>query len=79
MQEEHYRKQFLKMLGRRVRRLRQRKGWSQEELARRTGLALSFVAALESGDKDIRLSTLIALAAAFDVTLSTLVKGTDAA
>lgn len=78
MQEKDYQKQFPKKLGRHVRRLREVKGWSQEELARQAGLARSFVAAIESGRKNISLSTLIALAGTFDANLSTLVKGSDA-
>jgi len=64
-------------LGERVRLLRRRKGWSQERLAHESGLGRSFTGAIERGEKDIRIRTLCKLSSIFDVTLSTLLKGTD--
>jgi transcriptional regulator with XRE-family HTH domain len=61
-----------KQLGNRVRELRERKGWSQEELAHQSGLARSFTGAIERGEKDIRLSTLLKLANTFKIALSQL-------
>jgi transcriptional regulator with XRE-family HTH domain len=63
-----------KKLGERVRALREKRGWSQEELAHETGFGRSFMSAIERGKKDIRLSTLCKLAALFDVTPSQLLK-----
>ena len=62
-------------LGERVRRLREQRGWSQEGFAHEGGLGRSFAGAIERGEKDIRLSTLIKLAKALGVTLSQLLKG----
>ena len=62
-------------LGKRVRRLREQRGWSQEGFAHEGGLGRSFAGAIERGEKDIRLSTLIKLAKALGVTLSQLLKG----
>ena len=58
-----------KNLGKRVRRLRQKRGWSQEELAHQSGLARSFTGAIERGEKDLRLSTLVKLANTFKIPL----------
>jgi transcriptional regulator with XRE-family HTH domain len=56
-----------KRLGTRVRRLRQDRNWSQEELAHQGGLARSFTGAIERGEKDLRLSTLTKLANTFKI------------
>lgn len=64
-------------LGERVRRLREARGWSQEGFAHEGGLGRSFAGAIERGEKDIRLSTLLKLARALGVSLSQLLKGID--
>ena len=56
-----------KRLGTHVRRLRQARKWSQEELAHHGGLARSFTGAIERGEKDLRLSTLTKLANTFKI------------
>ena len=58
-----------KQLGIRVRELREKKGWSQEELAHQSGLARSFAGAIERGEKDVRLSTLMKLANTFKIAI----------
>src|SRR5215472_17871459 len=64
-------------LGERIRLLRRKKGWSQERLAWESGLGRSFTGAIERGEKDIRMRTLCKLSGIFEITLSTLPKGTD--
>jgi transcriptional regulator with XRE-family HTH domain len=66
-----------KKLGQRIRYLRGRKGWSQEDFAHRAGLGRSFAGAIERGEKDIRIRTLCKLASQFGIKLSELFKGTD--
>lgn len=66
-----------KNLGERVRFLRRKKGWSQERLAHESGLGRSFTGAIERGEKDLRIRTLCKLSVVFEVTLSTLLQGTD--
>ena len=61
----------------RVRQIREKRGWSQEELAHRSGLARSFTGAIERGEKDIRISTLVKLAKTFNLTLQQLIKNID--
>jgi transcriptional regulator with XRE-family HTH domain len=63
-----------KALGRRVRDLRLKKKWSQEDLAHESGLARSFTGAIERGEKDLRLTTLVKLANTFRITVSQLFK-----
>jgi XRE family transcriptional regulator, regulator of sulfur utilization len=63
-----------KKLGLRVRALRTKKKWSQEDLAHESGLARSFTGAIERGEKDLRLTTLIKLADTFRIPIGQLFK-----
>jgi transcriptional regulator with XRE-family HTH domain len=63
-----------KNLGLRVRELREKRNWSQEDLAHESGLARSFTGAIERGEKDLRLSTLVKLANTFKISLAQLLK-----
>ncbi|MGD0180418.1 MAG: helix-turn-helix transcriptional regulator [Terracidiphilus sp.] len=63
-----------KHLGNRVRALREKRRWSQEELAHQSGLARSFTGAIERGEKDLRLTTLVKLANTFKIPVSQLFK-----
>ena len=60
-------------LGARIRALRFDRGWTQETLAQRAGLHEKHPGLIERGDRDIRFSTLCALAHAFDLTPAQLV------
>jgi len=51
-------------MGRRLKALRQTRGWSQAKLAAEAGLAREYVNRLEGGRQDPTLSTLVALARA---------------
>lgn len=57
----------VKSLGRRLRKLREEKGWTQEELADRSGLTSVQVSRVERGVREIRLTTLLRLIAALEV------------
>ena len=61
-----------KYLGNRVRALREKRKWSQEELSHRSGLAPSFTGAIERGEKDLRITTLVKLANVFKIPISKL-------
>ena len=63
-----------KQLGNRVRKLRERRKWSQEQLAHEGGLARSFAGAIERGEKDLRLTTLVKLANTFRIPVRDLFK-----
>jgi transcriptional regulator with XRE-family HTH domain len=59
-----------------LRARRERLGWSRETLAHHSGVSWSAIAQIESGRrKDIRLSSLSALASALGVTIEQLVRG----
>lgn len=61
-----------KQLGLRVRALRKKRNWSQEDLSHESGLARSFTGAIERGEKDLRLATLVKLANTFGIPISQL-------
>lgn len=53
-----------------MKRLREEKGWSQEELADRAGLHRTYVSGVERGVRNPTLTVLGKLAAAFEMSLS---------
>jgi len=56
--------------GDRVRRLRRRKGWTQEELADRTGIGRRYIGSIETGDvENPEPATVKKLAKAFGVSM----------
>ncbi len=71
----HDPKQVRKKLGELIRRLREQRGWSQEELANETGFGRSFTSSIERGTKDVRISTLVRLANIFGIHLRQLFDG----
>ncbi len=64
-------------LGRRLRELRGRCGWSQERLGARAGLSGKFLGEVERGEKSISLDSLAHLARAFRIPLAALLKGLE--
>jgi ribosome-binding protein aMBF1 (putative translation factor) len=64
----------IERVARRIRRLRERRGWSQQGLAERAGLSRTYLARLETARQDPTLSTLAKLAKALKVPLAELVK-----
>ena len=61
-----------KRFGAAVQRLRNEKGWSQEELADRAGLHRTYVSGVERGVRNPTLSVLEKLAGALDLRLGAL-------
>ena len=61
------------MIGARIRELRRKRGWSQEQLGTMIGFSQSKISKIENGGWD-SLSDLKLLAAALDVKLEDLVK-----
>jgi XRE family transcriptional regulator, regulator of sulfur utilization len=66
-------------VGRRVRELRERRGLSLSELARRAAVGKATLSGLESGTRNPTLETLQAVAAALDLPLTTLLSPSSAA
>ncbi len=65
-------------IGQRIRALRERKGWLQENLADESGIARANIARLEGGRHAANLSTLRRVAKAFNIEVEWLVKTPEA-
>ncbi len=63
---------LLAEFGAAVRRLRQERGWSQEELAERVGIHRTYMGGVERGERNISLINIGRIARAFGVTLAAL-------
>jgi len=63
------------LFGRRIRDLRIKKGWSQEELAYRVGMDVSYLSEVENGKKEPCLRKIKELAQGLDCTLSRMMRG----
>ena len=64
-------------LGLRIRDLRTKQEWSQEESSRYLGLHRNYVGSAERGERNLTVSSLQALAGTFGLTLSELLEGLD--
>ena len=53
-----------KRLGKQIRALRHAKGWTQEELADRSGLHPTYIGGIERGERNVGFDNLIKIAAA---------------
>lgn len=62
----------LVQFGRRVRALRDERGWSQEVLAEKAGIHRTYVGGIERGLRNIALVNIARIAKAFGLTLSQL-------
>jgi transcriptional regulator with XRE-family HTH domain len=56
------------LFGTRARRLRTKRGWSQEEFAHRAGLDRTYVGGIERGERDVALLNICRIAEALGVT-----------
>ena len=61
-----------KIIGERIRQLRNRLGWSQEELAHRANINRTYIGELERGEKNTTISSLSKVASALEITLEEL-------
>jgi transcriptional regulator with XRE-family HTH domain len=57
-------------LGERIRKLRKKRGWTQEIMAEKIGMDRSFIADLERGKLNITILNLVVLAQGFGISLS---------
>lgn len=64
-------------LATKIRKLRAKHGWSQEELADRAGLHRTYISHIENGKREISLETMCKVAHALEITPSELMKGVD--
>ncbi len=61
--------------GRRIRQLREERGWTQEDVAKRFGIDRSFLSDIERGHRNVSLITQETLAEGFGITLAKLMAG----
>jgi transcriptional regulator with XRE-family HTH domain len=62
-------------LGARIRRERILRGWTQEQLAEKANISLSFLGHIERGTRKASLETLVALANVLDASVDELLTG----
>jgi transcriptional regulator with XRE-family HTH domain len=62
-------------LGANVRAARRERGWTQEDLADRTDLAVVQISRIERGKREVRLGTLIRLIDALEIAPEALLRG----
>ena len=62
------------ILARNLRRLRGERGLSQEALAHKTGLTQTYLSQVEGGKRNISIDNISALAKAFSISISELLK-----
>ena len=70
----HARMDVRRRVARNMKRLRNEKDWSQEELAERSGLHRTYISGVERGVRNPTLTVLEKIATALKVTLAELVK-----
>jgi transcriptional regulator with XRE-family HTH domain len=65
----------IQRFGANVRKARLARGWTQEDLAGHTGLAVVQVSRIERGKREVRITTLIRLISALEVPPAELLDG----
>lgn len=65
----------IQRFGENVRCARQERGWTQEDLSAKTGLAAVQISRIERGKREIRLGTLVRLLNAFELPPDALLRG----
>jgi transcriptional regulator with XRE-family HTH domain len=69
--------EILKALGVRVRELRAKRGYSQEEFADLCGVHRTFMGTIERGESNLSFQNLVKVARALEITLSQLLSGLE--
>lgn len=68
-------KDILESFGQRVRQLRKKAGWSQEEFAYECGLDRTYIGGIERGERNVALRNIQRIATTLGVSISQLTKG----
>ena len=63
-------------MGMRIRQIRKAKGWSQDELAKKSGISMSFLGHIERGSRIMSLDTFVNICGALDAGADELLWGT---
>ena len=66
---------ILEEFGERVRQLRKKRGWSQEDFAHECGLDRTYVGGIERGERNVALRNIQRIAKTLDMTISQLMRG----
>jgi XRE family transcriptional regulator, regulator of sulfur utilization len=74
---DQYAAEVLGVLGGQLRELRTERGWTQRELADRAGVHVNVIGSIERGRSAMRISTLVAIAGALDMTSAELLGETE--
>lgn len=67
----------MKTLGKKIRLLRQQKGWTQQDVAKKLDVSIPAFSKMETGITDLNLSRLNQIAKLFNLTLVQLVSNSD--
>lgn len=70
-------KEYLMLLGRRIRQLRNQKGWTQEQLADATRVTRVCIVAVEGGKQNLTMDILVRIASALGSSPESLLAGSD--
>lgn len=70
-------KHVLLRFGHHLKSIRLAKGWSQEELCFKAGLSKNQIGNIERGEVNVTLTTVVAIASAFGMSISELYTGFD--
>ena len=65
---------ILKQFGDRVRKLRRKNNWSQEELAKRAGLHRTYIGSIERSERNVSLINIERIAKALKVNITDLIE-----
>jgi len=65
--------QILKKFGSNVRKIREAKGWSQEELAKKSTLHRTYIGSIERSERNVSLLNIEKIAKALNVPLKNLI------
>jgi transcriptional regulator with XRE-family HTH domain len=70
-------KTIQKEFGLRVRHLRKKRGWTQEQLAEAAGRHWTYIGGIERGERNITLQVVADIAHALDIKIGDLFRGLD--
>lgn len=64
---------ILKQFGDKVKKLRKAKGWSQEELAKKSGLHRTYIGSIERSERNVSLINIVRIAKALSASIDKLI------
>lgn len=67
-------RKILRQFGNKVKKLREAKGWTQEELAKRTGLHRTYIGSIERSERNVSLINVDRIAKSLNVPAEFLLK-----